>query len=488
MPFDTLDHDTSDQDAPDRAGWNAFAPRRLGRLVALAVVILVAAAAALAGSWALRGFSIEDVTPADGSRDVPWNGDLVVTFSRPLDETSAKEGVQLSPADETRVIVEDRRVRLTPPFGLRADTAYTLSIGPDIKDRRGTPLGRTTEVRFHTRPFGLVFRTPDAGVGYLAGFDARPEPWALPNVGPFAVERSGRLAYVRPEDGVLVVRPPTREASARLIQLPADLVVEDLHWVPGGDDTLVLLARPSAQGSQGVPRVASPHLVHFRQVPVEVTPLLEGESAAGAPSGGPGSGRSGGVSPRRARTMVLAPDGRSLITTAPNGGLVRVALDRSGPEVVGPYAAVGNFSPDGRSLLVVSVTPGDAAAKGQVLILGPENAIRPISDPESDSRDPRFASRGTHVALSVAPPTQPLAERRFALEVVDVGTGARRRLTSPPPGMTDANPEWSPDDSWILFRRFPAGDPARGRVFVVPSEGGEVRQLPVEAVAAHWSP
>jgi hypothetical protein len=72
--------------------------------------------------------------------------------------------------------------------------------------------------------------------------------------------------------------------------------------------------------------------------------------------------------------------------------------------------------------------------------------------------------------------------------VADLATGERRRLTDPPPGLTDASPRWAPDDAWILLHRAPAGAPARSTVWMVPADGGPARPLPQVATAGDWSP
>jgi hypothetical protein len=80
------------------------------------------------------------------------------------------------------------------------------------------------------------------------------------------------------------------------------------------------------------------------------------------------------------------------------------------------------------------------------------------------------------------------AERVFALEVVDVGAGARRRLTRPPPGWSDARPRWSPDDAWVSFQRHPVGAPEGGRAWIVPADGGDARPLGEDVTDARWRP
>ncbi len=114
------------------------------------------------------------------------------------------------------------------------------------------------------------------------------------------------------------------------------------------------------------------------------------------------------------------------------------AFDGTRMGTLGPVLAVGDVAPGGDAPTVVDVDPADAALRRQVLVYW---------------------------------------------------SGRRRRLTSPPAGMTDGAPRWAPDDSWMSFVRSPIGaDRGKGRVWLVPAEGGDARPLAIAATAARWLP
>ena len=112
--------------------------------------------------------------------------------------------------------------------------------------------------------------------------------------------------------------------------------------------------------------------------------------------------------------------------------------------------------------------------------------LRALSDPQRDSHSPRFAHRADRVAFAAR--TGTTADHPYAIEVTELASGRRRRLTSPPPGEADEDPRWSFDDAWISFRRVSLKAPERATVWLVPTEGGAERPLPLPATDVRWSP
>jgi Tol biopolymer transport system component len=62
------------------------------------------------------------------------------------------------------------------------------------------------------------------------------------------------------------------------------------------------------------------------------------------------------------------------------------------------------------------------------------------------------------------------------LEVIDLSSGARRRVTSPSQGQIDYNPRVSPDGRHIVFVRIQS-DQGQQSIFSIPVEGGEARVI-----------
>jgi hypothetical protein len=58
----------------------------------------------------------------------------------------------------------------------------------------------------------------------------------------------------------------------------------------------------------------------------------------------------------------------------------------------------------------------------------------------------------------------------------------------PPDGWTDAEPRWSPDDAWLMFRRTPLEAGAPPEVWIVATAGGEPSWLVADVDAARAIP
>jgi hypothetical protein len=187
-------------------------------------------------------------------------------------------------------------------------------------------------------------------------------------------------------------------------------------------------------------------------------------------------------------SFAFAPDGQSVVARDAGWDFAVFGLDGTRRATLGPYLAVGNTSPRGDAIAVVDVNPADPLLRRQVLVHGREGEVRLISDRRRDSHSPRFAHRSDRIAFVAGAPEGPPGARRFALELADPSAGVRHPLTEPPEGTSDEEPIWSPEDSWILFRRAPAGQPARGRLWIVSPGGGDAMPLAVEAMEGRWSP
>lgn len=454
--------------------------RRFDALATLALLGLGAAIAALILFGTPKPLAVVEVTPADGAADVPARVQITVTFTRPLDEASVQAGFSVKPETEGFVSMAGRRAAFTPRFGFRADTAYTVTLGPRIRDRGGRALAREIVFRFRTRPLGLIVRTEDGRLLRMR-LGGGAEPLADARVGEFTVSADGAVAYVRPEERALILEPAER-GPARRIPLPPDLEVRELEWVPGGTGLLLLGARDAAVGSPYLVRLdaTNPAVEPFgpRPAPIEPGSPLIVEALKKALI----------EIVYRRETFALTPDGRAAIVRDRNWDFVVLGLDSQRRASLGPVLAVGDVSRRVGAVAVVDLDPADPGLRRWVIVHGTDGRTRTLSPADQDSHSPRFAHRGDRLVFATGAAIGAPGERRFALEVVELATGARRRLTAPPAGASDEAPRWAPDDTWISFRRAPVGAPARGRVWVIPAEGGAASPLPIAATDARWSP
>lgn len=447
-----------------------------------------------------RPLTVVATQPRDGAEDVPVVARILLTFSRPVDEASVNRVVTVEPAVEGFVSAAGRKVAFAPRSAFRADQEYRVMIGAGLRDRAGRPLREPIAIRFRTRGLGLVVRTEDGRLlrARLIGAEARAvtETLAGPGVGEFALNAAGDLAYVQLTDGRLVVQPSRAAAPPRRIPLPKSsasalnssepgpaVEVRELAWAPGG----MLIGFVAARRDGTI----LPYLIDLQHplAPVEPFGLPPDQISLNTSPVDAARKRALLETVYRRETFAFAPDGRGIIARDRKLDFVVFGFDGTRRGTLGPFLAVGNASRRAEFVALVDVDPADARLRRQVIAYERTGRLRSLSAPDRDSHSPRFSDRSDRVAYVTSEATGPLEGRRFALETFDLSSGARRRLTEPPPGKSDEDPQWSPDDSWIAFRRVPAGDPRRGRVWIVGAEGGDARPLSVSgAAAARWVP
>jgi hypothetical protein len=452
--------------------------QRFDVITVLILLGLVGATAAIVTLGQTRELAVVAIEPADDARDVAVNTQLRVTFTRPLDEVSTRTAVTLSPPTVGSVSVAGRRLAFTPRHGLRAGTEYTLTILPSLRDQTGRALAGPVVTRFRTRPLGLVARTTDGTLVQMGLDDSRTARLAGPGVAAFAVSPAGTIAYVVPDSGQLFLRIRTGE---RRIGLPAGVQARYLEWAPGERALLFLAVSDDEEGAPYLVRLDDGTVTPFgpRPGPIDPGSALVVEALK----------KSLVEVVYRRDSFALTPDGRAAIVRDQNWDFAVIALDGTRMSTLGPVLAVGDVAPRSDALTVVDVDPADAALRRQVFVYWTGGSRVALSAANRDSHSPRFAHAGNRVVFVTARAEGPPAGRRFALEVADVASGRRRRLTSPPAGMTDGAPRWAPDDSWISFVRSPIGaDRGKPRVWVVPAEGGDARPLAIAATDARWLP
>jgi Bacterial Ig-like domain len=454
------------------------------RIAAGAVVVgLTAATTGMIVLGRPRALTIVDVTPADGAVDVPRQAQVTLGFSRPIEEASARGALRVDPDTAGFVSVAGRRAAFTPRFGFRGDTGYVVTIEATVHDRGGVGLAAPVHWRFRTEPLGLVLRAPDGRLLRARLGRSAAEYVAGPGIGAFAVGPDGAIAYVESAEGTLVIRRG-EAGSGRSLALPPGLAVQALEWAPVGDALLFLATQAPHDGP------GTPYLSRFAAGTATVTPF--GQAAVVDPNAGLVSEalkKSLVEIVYRRESFAFTPDGRAAIVRDRNWDFAVVGLNGERRGSLGPFLAVGNTTAQGDLVAVVDVNPADPALRRRVLGFRVDGrGTVSLSAPELDSHSPVFAPRTRRVAYVTGPAVGLPAERRYAIEVADVSTGVRHRLSVPPSGMTDGAPRWSPDEAWLSFVRAPLDAPERAETWLVSPEGGPVRPLAPPARDVRWLP
>ena len=163
------------------------------------------------------------------------------------------------------------------------------------------------------------------------------------------------------------------------------------------------------------------------------------------------------------------------VMNADGSDVHQLTPDRDGRSLSQPA-----WAPDGRRLLYLdgeSVQSAVPSRYGDLFVIGDDGsgarriAARPITDPEwsPDSREIVFV-RGENL---------PTPQANDDLWVLNVRTGAERRLTKTPPGTYEQAPAWSPDWRHIAFVRFTSNSEFDGTssIQLMNRDGSGARQL-----------
>ena len=193
--------------------------------------------------------------------------------------------------------------------------------------------------------------------------------------------------------------------------------------------------------------------------------------------------------PGREDFPAFSPDGKQL-TFAWNGGnhdnldiyvkLIGAGeplrLTKNEAEEINP-----TFSPDGRFVAFIR----SFVTRSEILVvpaLG--GAERRICEARSTTSSLSWSPNGRTLAVA----DKEAANSNPGIFLVDVESGAKRRLTAPPENLSDNTPRFSPDGKLLAFVR--AANAYDKDLFIVEATGGEPRQLTFDKSAINglsWS-
>ncbi len=145
------------------------------------------------------------------------------------------------------------------------------------------------------------------------------------------------------------------------------------------------------------------------------------------------------------------------------------------------------WSPDGRHIAFLRQT-ADSSEFYLVPVLGGAErkvaTIFPYQVP-SDGNSSYFSPDGKSLAI----PDRTAASEPLSLYLLSLETGEKRKLTTPPAGVGDYCPAFSPDGKWLAFTRSPRW--STDDLYVMPMTGGEPKRLTFDNLPINgltWTP
>ena len=103
--------------------------------------------------------SVTAILPLAGSKDISSGTDIEVTFSEPMNKTSAQGAFSISPQVTGTFSWDGNKLIFKPDSDLKAGTKYTVSVDQNAKDLAGNPVNTVTPWSFTVKSKPSVIGT-----------------------------------------------------------------------------------------------------------------------------------------------------------------------------------------------------------------------------------------------------------------------------------------------------------------------------------------
>lgn len=405
---------------------------------------------------------------------------LRVLFPRPLDKGSVENAVFIFPITPFDLSWNENELRILPRTPLQAETEYTVTVGPGVRDAAGDPLEGLLQWRFRTRQPQVAFvraaegGLPELWLTRLDGSDSRRVSAPGQSVHDYDAAPDGSALVFAVEEAANTVNlwraPLDREGLDRLTDEPGTLYGAP-RYGPSGDLLAVEVRKEVSIGDQGT-QLAPPHLELRR------------------PADGSPAGVIFGEGPEFGHTPRWSYDGTRIAFFAANANAVGIynfttelRFFPGESAYLGPQA----WSPDGRALTYTVIRFSDSGAQQVVVVrdlqLGTESGF---AEPTGDQADPAWSPDATTIAYAFRNPAG--GDNGGSLWLVRPdGTG--KVLLVGEPDVIYSQPLWSPDGAWLLFGRvdLAAATPTQS-IWAIRSDGTDLHPVVADGYQATWVP
>lgn len=465
-----IDEITLHRPAAERRFWLGVAALALLLTVASVVIVLQGSRAGLrARALQPAPESIASVRPA-----------IRLTFTRPVARESVEGAVTIAPPVPFDLSWAENELRILPRTALQAETTYTVTVGPGVRDAAGSPLVGEIGWRFHTRQPRLAYLRPaseEAAELWLTDVQGGPgERLSAPGqaVQDLTVAPDGSAivysAIEGPNTANLWRVEPGQRGWTKLTDLTGT-VFNAPRFGPTGDLLAVEVREEVKLGEQGQP-LAPPRLELRR--PIDGSP-------AGEIYGGQGA---------VAHTPRWSPDGTRLAFFEANRGAVGLYNFTPAPRFFPAESAnlgAQAWAPDGRALAYTLVRLSGEQAQ-QILVIRDLDAGTEHTFVETvgNISDPAWSPDGRTIAYAYQPP--PGMERGGEIWLMAPDGSAREPLVAQE-GLIFTQPLWSPDGAWLVLSRFDLANPqAPTELWAVRRDGSDLRRVAGAGFLSSWVP
>ena len=450
---------------------------RFDRIVAFVLLGLALITTGLVWRGEQVGLQVVSTTPGQSATGVSTKAGIKVTFDQPIvARDEAQSPLTFTPPVSGTIRWDGASLLFSPDIPLRSNTVYTATLTEDLVSRRGRPLHDPVQWQFQTGQPRLLYISKDEN-GSDQVFLIDPEDNSPVQL---TEEAYGVFDYALSPDGTTIAYSALREDGG------SDLWASTLD----GQEHYPLLICPEAVCNGVAWQPNSERLIYERRV----MPI---------PGSAPGPPRLWWLNLSTSETVAVfddnqilgygatwAPDGEWVSYVAPSSQGVQIYNVNDGRNVLIPsrIGSLATWNPQGDSLLVADIQPGDEGFSVHLLKASPATGeLVNISGADQIVEDgsPTWSPDGKWIAITRKAAGTSMGKQIWLMRP----DGSEIRGLTNDTNIHHGLPAWSPDGRYLAFQRFPLREiDATPEIWLMDLETETMRQLATSGNRPTWVP